>query len=311
MLNHIVPRKLLQGFEDKAGSGTVWRFDKQNGKWSRRPLPIKTLGAENEYYSDDEERALAKDVEGPANQYIDEIRQGRPVRGEAVGPLTDYMLCQISRGEKARRTVKELLPTELEELRREFEAYPGARRDPGLIKRVTKSLEEWKSDTPPEVMQRLNDPLRRRRDRALVLQMHLKVLHSPKQDIITSDNPTMYTDAIGIQGADSVIILPLAPRVVLQWSWVGHPGTSGRVQHMAAARARSINRGTVQWAERFIFARRADAYVQQRHAKNVAHDAATGRPGRYTRTTAIPSTPPGARAHTVHESTATATARRR
>ena len=183
MLSHIVPRKLLQGFEDQPESGTVWRFDKQTTEWSSDPLPIRVLGAENDYYTDDDERALAVEVEGPANRYIEEIRQGSPVRAEAVGL------------------------------------------------------------TRPE----------------------------------------------------SLIILPLAPGVALQWSWTGHPGSSGRVHHMAPARARSINRATVQWAERFIFARRPEAYVRERHAKNAAHDAATGRSGRYTRTTAIPSTPPAAR----------------
>ena len=231
----------------------------------------------------------------PPNRYIEEIRQGSPVRAEAVGPLTDYMLCQISRGEKAKRTVNELRPRGLERLKREFEAHPEAPSNPVRINNIKKLLNEWKNGMPPEFEHRLNDPLRRKRDRDLVLKMHLKVLQSPGQDIITSDNPTIYTDAIGLTCPESLIILPLAPGVALQWSWTEHPGSSGRVHHMAPARARSINRATVQWAERFIFARRPEAYVRERHAKNAAHDAATGRSGRYTRTTAIPSTPPAAR----------------
>ena len=292
MLNHIVPRKLLLGFEDQPGSGTVWRFDKQTAEWSQNPLPIGVLGAENNYYTDDAEKALASEVEGPANRHIDEIRMGSAVRAEAVGPLTDYMLCQISRGQKAKRTVNELRPRELEGLKRDFESHPDAPNNPERINEIKKLLEDWKTGLPPEFERRLNDPLRRKRDRDIILKMHLKVLLSPEQDIITSDNPAIYTGAIGLTNPESVIILPLTPGVVLQWGWNGHPGTSGRVHHMAPARARSVNRATVQWAERFIFARRPEAYVRKRHTKNAALDAATGRPGRYTKTTAIPSTPP-------------------
>ena len=288
MLNHIVPRKLLQGFEDEPESGTVWQFDKQTSEWSSKPLPIRVLGAENDYYTDDDEKALGDEVEGRANRYIDEIRQGNPVRAEAAGPLTDYMLCQISRGAKAKRTVNEIRPRELETLKREFEAHPEAPNNPVLINEINNLLNEWKKNgMPPEVERRLNYPLRAKRFRHLVLKMHLKVLQSPGQDIITSDNPTIYNKAIGIAHPESLIILPLAPGVALEWSWTGHPGSSGRVHHTAPARARSINRTTVQWAERFIFAGRPEPYVRKRHAKNAAHDAATGRSGRYTRTTAI------------------------
>ena len=292
MLNHIVPRKLLQGFENEPGSGTVWRFDKKTSEWSRKPLPINVLAAENDYYTDEAEKALADEVEGPANRYIDEIRNGSAVRPEAVGPLTDYMLCLISRGGKAKRTVNELRPKELEKLKREFETHPEAPTNPAQIRKIKKLLDEWKDSMPPEFEQRLNNPLRRKRDRELVLKMHLKVLQSQDQDMFTSDNPTIYTGAIGLMQPNEWIILPLAPRVALQWSWTGYPGSSGRVHQMAPARARSINRATVQWAERFIFARRPDRYVQKRHAKNTAHDAATGQSGRYTRTTAVPSTAP-------------------
>lgn len=295
MLNHIVPRKLLLGFEDRPGSGTIWRFDKRRGEWSQKPLPVGVLGAENDYYTDDAEKALAAEVEGPANRHIDEIRTGSAVRADAIGPLTDYMLCQISRGEKAKRTVRELLPRELEGLKGDFETHPEAPSNPERINEINKVLDGWKHGLPPEFRRRLNDPLRRKRDRDLILKMHLKVLLSPKQDIITSDNPAIYTGAICLPHPESVIILPLAPTIVLQWSWTGHPGASGQVHRMAPARARSINRVTVQWAERFIFARRPEAYVRNRHARNVDLDAATSRLGRYTKTTAIPSTPPAPR----------------
>ena len=291
MLNHIVPRKLLLGFEDHPGSGTVWRFDKRTAEWSRKPLPVGVLGAENNYYTDDAERALAVEVEGPANRHIDEIRMGSAVRAEAVGPLTDYMLCQISRGEKAKRTLNELRPRELEGLKRDFETHSEAPNNPERINEITKLLDEWKYGLPPEFERRLNNPLRRKRDRDLILKMHLKVLLSPEQDVITSDNPAIYPAALGLRHPESVVILALAPGIVLQWSWTGRPGTSGRVHHMAPARARSINRATVQWAERFIFARQPEAYVQKRHAKNAAFDAATGQSGRYTKTTAISSEP--------------------
>ena len=276
MLNHIVPRKLLEGFEDQPGSGTVWQFDKQTSEWSSKPLPVSVIGAEKNYYTDDDEKTLAVEVEGPANRYIDEIRQGNPVRPEAVSPLADYMLCQISRGAKAKRTVNELRLRELETLKREFEAHPEAANNPVLVNDIKNLLNEWKNSMPAELERRLNDPLRRKRDRARILRMHLKVLQSPGQDIITCDNPAIYIEAVGVTRPESLIILPLAPGVALQWSGTGNPASSGRVYHMPPARARSINRATVQWAERFIFARRPERYVRERHAKNAAHDAATG-----------------------------------
>ena len=288
MLNHIVPRKLLLGFQHQPESGRVWQFDKQTGEWSQEPLPVGVLGAEKGYYTDDAEKTLAIEVEGPANRHIDEIRSGSAVRTEAVGPLTDYMLCQISRGEKAKRTVKELLPRELEGLKRDFQRHPEAPNNPERINEIKKWLDEWKEDLPPEVERRLNDPLRRKHDRDFILRrMQMKVLQSPEQDIFTSDNPVIYTGAIGLPDPESVIVLPLTPDIVLQWGPKEHPGTSGRVHHMAPARARSINRATVQWAERFIFARRPEAYVRKRHARNAFLDATTGRSGRYTKTTAI------------------------
>ena len=276
-LNHLVSRKYLEGFETERGSGVVWQFDKSARTWSRKPLPTATVGARNAYYTDDDESALAEIIEGPAHPHIARIRMGGDITPEAQRRMAAYMACQMSRVENWRAKARSVYPGEWRKVVEKWRTILTISGRADQLPELEEIAEKWRAKMPPEIEAIVFNPGYMLRHVKVLLDMRTRwrVVENRRADFITSDNPVVFDEALGIGRPESEIAWTLSPRIALYLSRADNVFNNSRNKirpHLAT----TLNHWVARTADRFIFAHRPAEWIHGKHgsASRPRHPAA-------------------------------------
>jgi hypothetical protein len=74
MGHHYLPQVYLEAFAADEQSSEVWQYDRRTGGYSDKPLPIKVVAQQREFYSAEIESRLNSVIEVPANRVLRTLR---------------------------------------------------------------------------------------------------------------------------------------------------------------------------------------------------------------------------------------------
>lgn len=264
-LNHLVPRKYLEGFETELDSGVVWQFDKSAGAWSRKPLPAATVGARNDYYTDNDESALAEIIEGPAHPHIQRVRSGGDITPEARRHMAAYLACQMSRVENWRAKARSVYPGEWRKVIQKWRTILPVAGRADLIPELEEIAEKWRERMPPETEAIAFSPAYMLRHVKVLLdiRMRWRVVENLRADFVTSDNPVVFNEELGIGRPESEIAWTLSPRIALYLSRADGVFKNPR-NRIRPHLATTLNHWVVGTADRFIFAHRPKEWIRRK-----------------------------------------------
>jgi hypothetical protein len=269
MGQHTVPQRHLSNFQDPGRPGYVWLHDELGGE--PRAAAIKSVLQKRGFYSPEMERFLASSVELPANQVIDKLTrvrvEGRRVVGvEAISPderleLAVYARAMIRRVPSHRRWAETLVPGALAETTAGLRDYLQAAAAEGRITpeflagrlaKIDRVEEKFSRESPPEVVERVNDPLPSPLITKTIFTMTWRVLISTgPQLFITTDNPAFYfrAEGYGLGNEWSEISLPISSTHALHGCWQG-PAAGLLYVAVPQKFVREINRRLASQADR-------------------------------------------------------------
>jgi hypothetical protein len=260
MGHHYVPQRYLQNFSDPARPKLIWLHDKLCG--TAKPVAIKKVANEKQFYTPETERRLADQVEIPGNRAI-----GKLLTGQAVSPserleLAHYIGIMHERVPYHRKKAAAMMPGMLEEVieRRTSELTALAAEglgDPELIARRLREFEavheKYKRELPASVFEQINDPRSSCRIQLAIYEMTWRILvSSGPQFFISTDNPAFFFEGLGLANVESELTFPLSTTHVLHGSWQGPRGGLLRLE-VNQKTVREINRRLASSTDRFAF----------------------------------------------------------
>lgn len=298
-LHHYVPRFYLQGFADRAHTGSVWVYEK--GASAPRRQGVYGTAAETYYYAIEtpsgerevflETQYLAP-IESAAAPVIEYLRSARKpaIEPKHAAPLASFLTTLYARSPFARRAGESIfLGLAIAGVRRQFQD--------------TSAIEAFLSDNPEvpisvagvrKILADLDDPkewsLSLRRGLPVALQfLHVGSFYpyfkdknisllvgSGNPEFVTCDSPLSVFDldssgracvGLGIGRPNVEIVLPLSPVRALRLTYKATPST----QRVSARLTDDINRRLVYQAARYVYAsrdsKRIHAFVSSWFAK--------------------------------------------
>lgn len=263
MGHHYLPQFYLHGFAERR---RIWVHD----HFERRTFPSQPKAVANEkgMYTEDLERHLANDVEGPAMSALESVRSLKAVNQEERIALAKYIVCLWKRTPEGRTRALSHVPQIADALRKEYDAAVASIGENSLELRALAEVNRgriddvlnryveapppglWQSnlevDTSPEAVESL-------------LSMTWRFLHTRKLQYLTCDNPVFFFAHEGIGSKSSELSIPLSSTVAL---WANREPLRGPVVVNALSGAvREINRRTAANATRFVFSRSNEAWI--------------------------------------------------
>ena len=263
MGQHKNPQEYLRHFGIPPDRREIWQFDTQNSEFNHRPVPIKNAAQARNYYSADDERMLAEDIEAPAHRPLNKLRNGEPLIPDDRSNIAWYINAMVRRGPRARNHALEMLPTEfqtyrdrlIENLDQMIQTYGFARAD------WLKALDQLGDLISRGEVSDRDDMVRSQHLVGLValsvFHMQWVVVHSNQNgEFITNDNPVFFTEGIGLSHPLAELSVPLSPDTALHASWRGLEFGLIHIDATQNQLIKEINRRTVQIADRMLFSRR-------------------------------------------------------
>ena len=274
MGHHYVPQRYLRNFQDTTDMGKIWLHDKE--RLSPRSASIKWVAHSKGYYSEETERRLATEVEGPGSDAIEKIIAGASLDDVERLRVALYIGTMMKRVPRNRRKGKELFPVVLDDVvercKADFEAFAAEMLvDPELVAmrlaQLDKLREQYEVAPPQEVLDQVNEPWPTINVLSAIYNMTWRVVESPgPQFFITSDNPMFFFEGLGVGDPQAEITFPLASSHALIGSWQGRPGTIIRAT-VPLKWIREINRRVASTTERFGFYHRQAPWLLEILAK--------------------------------------------
>jgi Protein of unknown function (DUF4238) len=260
MGQHTVPAQYLRNFEDPGRTEFIWLHDKRGGQ-SPRQVAIEKVLQQRQFYPDDMERHLAKAVELPANQVIDKLLATRTINQAERLSLAIYVGSMLRRVPFHREWAKGLIPTVLAQIlastRQQIQAIADeSQMDPELIARRFREVDQFEErcsrETPPEVTEKIHDPIPSDIITTVLDAMTWRILISAgPQYFITTDNPAFFFrgEGYGLGNPLSELSFPLSTTHALHGSF---QTTRGNLIYVPVCQrtVREINRRLVSQADR-------------------------------------------------------------
>jgi hypothetical protein len=278
---HTVPQRYLTNFQDPDREGFVWLHDKQGGE--PRHAAIKKVLQQKEFYSQEQERFLADEVELPGNKIIERLVNSKLINSKIAGAeaiteaqrleMAVYIGTMIRRVPFNRRWTNELVvPQSLAkvtgDLRRVLhEMETEGQVDPELIARRHREIdlaeEKFSRESPAEVVDQVNDPLPSARIADVLFKMTWRVLISEgPQYFVTTDNPAFFFrgEGYGLGNEHSELSLPLSTTHALHGSW---RTDRGNLVYMRVGQrtVREINKRLVSQADRLVIYHKSASWL--------------------------------------------------
>ncbi len=240
-------------------------YDKCSKEFKR--LPIKNVAQSSGFYSEEDERALSDQIEGPAQDPLDRLRNGQEVGVEGRRAVAVYLESMIKRGPRNRRKMIEKAPQVKSELLSEIKGNLGleASRFNLSQEELLHEIEEWEGKFDSKRLS-MKDALIRRQWISPVMihcifSMTWRVIIADDSHyFLTCDNPVFFDEGYGLKPPFGEFSFPLSSHVALYGCWQGPREGLFFVQARPPL-VKEIDRRVAFMAERFVFYRHNDSWV--------------------------------------------------
>ena len=265
MGQHYLPQHYLRHFATPEAPDKIWMYDKCSKEFKR--LPIKNVAQSSGFYSEEDERALSKWIEGPAQDPLDQLRNGHEVGVEGRRAVAAYLDSMRKRGPRTRRKMIEKAPQTKNELLSEIKENPEfeASRFNLSQDELLHKIEEWEGKFDSKRLSMKDDLIRRQWISPVVIDyifsMTWRVIKADDaHHFITCDNPVFFDEGYGLKPPYGEFSFPLSSDVAVHVSWQGPREGLFFVQAKPAL-VKEIDRRVAFMAERFVFYHRDASWV--------------------------------------------------
>jgi hypothetical protein len=257
MGNHYVPKFYLKGFTDKSQNNHIWVFQENK-------LPFQTsvqnVAQENNFYSNEIEQVLANDVEEPAKEIINNVKNQKTISLEERTVLAKYLMALWKRVPKTKeflqpkmseifnsileQTEEKISKVELEQPDKKT-ILDRRRQEIGKIRTNQKTMinKMWMDNLHPD---KTPEPIE------IFQKMTWRFLIAPEgQFYITSDNPFFFFQGLGIGRENSEVSIPITKEIALLATW-----QTDMKEGYFRARPQAVkefNRRTIQNSNQYIY----------------------------------------------------------
>ena len=278
MRNHILPQEYLQHFcQTTSGRDVICTYSKTDAKWLPKTTPLNTAVRKNFYY-DEDETGLSQEIEGPAIEPLNKLRDGTDLSEPERVKVANYIYAMLVRTPQARRAKENLMvdaaPKAATDAIKKFEVSLRARRKylTEDAKRYVDEFIESSQNDPKNMPDGLweqgintvwykpyNDEEYLEGVQILSKLSWRVIFAGSAHQFITSDNPVHMIDEIDLPLFE--LTMPLSSQCALHISRQGKPG---QLEFLVdKRRANKINIRTATNADRFIYAAREERWVRK------------------------------------------------
>lgn len=265
MGQHHVPQHYLRHFATPEDPNQIWMYDKCSKQFKR--LPIKNVAQSNGYYSEEDERALSEWIERPAQDPLDQLRNGEQVGVEGRRAVAVYLESMIKRVPHTRKKMLEKARQKINERLAEIRANPKlfVSKFNSSQEELLEGIERWEHQFDSSPLTERADIIRRQWSSPVVLHyiftMTWRVIKADDAHrFLTSDNPVFLDEGAGLKSSLGEFSFPLSSDVALHGSWQGPREGLFFVQARPPL-VKEIDRRVAFVAERFVFYRRNASWV--------------------------------------------------
>ena len=226
MGHHYVPQQYLRHFAASNHQCKIWMYDKCH-PYAPKLLPIVTVAQSPSFYTDSDELALSQSVEGPAQIFIDLLRNGQDVGAKGRKAVSVYLESMIKRVPATRnRLIRELPSTKKEVI---AEALSNIETIAAKLNttpsELRKEIDQWDQDLNATGTSDRHPIVSRQWTSSDIVRclysMTWRVILSGNNCFLTSDNPVFFDEGLGLKSRYSEASFPLGSNVALHASWQG------------------------------------------------------------------------------------------
>ena len=232
-------------------------YDKCSQEFKR--LPIKNVAQSSGFYSEEDERVLSDWIEGPAQDPLDQLRNGQEVGVEGRRAVAVYLESMIKRGPRTRRKMIEKAPQTKNELLSKIKGNLGleASRFNLSQEELLHKIKEWEGEFDSKRLSMKDDLIRRQWTSPVMIDcifsMTWRVVKADDAHrFITCDNPVFFHEGYGLKHPYAEFSFPLSSDVALHGSWQG-PRAGLLFDKAWPALVKEVDRRVAYMAERFVF----------------------------------------------------------
>lgn len=226
MGHHYVPRDYLRAFCSASAPGSVWLYVK--GRSAPTFAPIKTAAQSKSYYSAEEEKRLATDIEGPANLVLRRLRAGLSITTTEQEAVVRYLGAMMKRVPYRRRKALEQIPGVIQSVTDEYKRQARELgKQPGVeaaaqrfIDRVEDLRIRYLAEPPPDLVSQALAPEVSEGVLDLIRKMSWRLIEARgPRFFMTTDNPMFFFEGYGLGKPQSEFVFPLSPLRAIHGSW--------------------------------------------------------------------------------------------
>lgn len=259
MGRHYLPQRYLRHFAVPGEPDMIWMYDKRSGKASK--LAIKTVAQSPDFYTDEDEQALAQRIEGPAEAPLNRLRDGQRIDVGQREVVAVYLESMTKRVPSFRRLLLQLIREDggeaLDEIKKDPQRWASQRGLNFSPEQILRDVEKWEAGFERKSISLKDDLLRGQWTTPLMvrtlLEMTWRITRTDRSaGFLTGDNPMFFHKAYGLRKAEAEITFPLSSCVALNGSW-DEPKGALLFGEAEPPLIKEINRRVIASAGRFLF----------------------------------------------------------
>jgi len=266
MGHHYIPQYYLRGFCQNFGR-TIWVYDKLES--CRFSTQVKSIANICGFYSPELEKYLSEEIENPANQVLDKIRNREiPTPYDKI-TLSRYIAVMWKRVPSGRKSFKSQAPKVASKLRDKFHrqldeivAINPSKEDLARQRKaeIDEILNAYSNDPPEDVWHQLVRAEQTPRMIAAIATMSWKFLTFDKNPVfLTCDNPVFIFRSLGVGRPESELSFPLSMHIIL-WATRRLDRTKDYIPATPAI-VKEMNRRTASVATRYVFHAKDEGWI--------------------------------------------------
>ena len=253
--NHYIPKYYLNGFCNS--DNIIYCYDLDND--TIRESTVNDVAFINNFYSNEVEEKLNREIEIPANVVLDQIKKKTLPNSEEKTILAKYMIKMLQRVPTGWERAKKAIPQVFDKVAPDFDREVAAliKKFPHKRLKLEQEWEEtkqqqirWKNNPPQDLWHTLLKNEEMMKSTHVLSRLNWTFYVSEQPNFITSDNPVFYTRLIGLNNARSEVNFPISSHILLHASYLAEPSNFYEASKDTIVRA---NERTVKSANRYIF----------------------------------------------------------